>query len=121
MRGDASFINVDCFDARNATIEDVTIFLLNSDCSLRALVEVPKAQWIDNAWRTDQATEWSFMSDGKTVQQKITTALPIVETPDDLKLLARDAEEFSYFELQRQINDMRNKGIDTTAYEVDLQ
>jgi LPS export ABC transporter permease LptG len=121
MRGDASFINVDYFDARNATIEDVTIFLLNRDFSLRALVEVPKAQWIDNAWRTDQATEWSFMSDGKTVQQKITTALPIVETPDDLKLLARDAEEFSYFELQRQITDMRNKGIDTTAYEVDLQ
>jgi LPS export ABC transporter permease LptG len=121
MRGDGSFINVDYFDARSSTIENVTIFLLNRDFSLRALMEIPKAQWIDQAWRTDQATEWNFMSDEKAVQQKSTTALPIAETPDDLKLLARDAEEFSYFELQRQIVDMRNKGIDTMAYEVDLQ
>lgn len=47
--------------------------------------------------------------------------MPVAETPEDLKLLARDAEEFSYFDLQRQISEMRSKGIDTTAYEVDLQ
>ena len=121
IRGEASFINVDYFDTRAVAIENVTIFLLNRDFSLRALVEIPKAQWIDNAWRTDEATEWSFMSDGKTSQQKVMTALPISETPEDLKLLARDAEEFSYFDLQRQISDMRSKGIDTTTFEVDLQ
>ena len=121
IRGEGSFINVDSFDTRDATIENATIFLLNRDFSLRALVEVPKAQWIDNAWKTDEATEWSFMTDGKALQQKVTAALPISETPEDLKLLARDAEEFSYFDLQRQIAEMRSKGIDTTAYEVDLQ
>ena len=121
IRGEGSFINVDYFDTRAVTIENVTIFLLNRDFSLRALVEIPRAQWIDNAWRTDDATEWSFIEDGKTLQQKVTAALPISETPEDLKLLARDAEEFSYFDLQRQIGDMRSKGIDTTAFEVDLQ
>jgi lipopolysaccharide export system permease protein len=121
IRGDGSFINVDSFDASATTVENVTIFLLNRDFSLRALVEIPKAQWIDNEWRTNAATEWNFMADGKTLHHKVTAALPISETPEDLKLLARDAEEFSYFELQKQIADMRNKGIDTTAYEVDLQ
>jgi LPS export ABC transporter permease LptG len=121
IRGDGSFINVDNFDSRSATIENVTVFLLDRDFSLRALVEIPKAQWVDNAWKTDQATEWNFTGDGKTLQKKITAAIPISETPNDLKLLARDAEEFSYFELQRQILELRNKGIDTTGHEVDLQ
>ncbi len=120
IRGDGSFINVDSFDASATTVENVTIFLLNRDFSLRALIEIPKAQWIDNTWKTDEATEWNFMADGKPLNQKVTAALPISETPEDLKLLAREAEEFSYFDLQKQIADMRNKGIDTTAYEVDL-
>jgi lipopolysaccharide export system permease protein len=121
IRGDGSFINVDNFDSRSATVENVTVFLLDRDFGLRALVEVPRAQWTNNTWKTDEATEWSFTPDGRTLQKKITTAIPITETPDDLKLLARDAEEFSYFELQRQIADLRSKGIDTTANEVDLQ
>ena len=121
IRGDGSFINIDYFDARNTTVENVTIFLLNRDFSLRALTEIPKAQWAGKEWRTDGATEWSFTADGKTTQRQITTTLPIVETPEDLRLLARDADEFSFFELQRQVVDMRAKGIDTTAYEVDLQ
>jgi lipopolysaccharide export system permease protein len=120
IRGDGSFINVDSFDAHSTSLENVTIFLLNRDFSLRALVEIPKARWVDNAWKTDEATEWNFMADGKTLNQKVTAALPISETPEDLKLLAREADEFSYFDLQKQIADMRNKGIDTTAYEVDL-
>ena len=45
----------------------------------------------------------------------------MTETPADLKLLARDAEEFTFFDLQKQIADMKSKGIDTTAFEVDLQ
>jgi lipopolysaccharide export system permease protein len=45
----------------------------------------------------------------------------ITETPEDFKLLARDATEFTYFDLQKQIADMKAKGIDATEYEVDLQ
>lgn len=122
IRGDNSFINIDYFDTRAVVIENVTIFLLNRDFSLRAFVEIPKAQWIENSWRTDEATEWSVMaSENKAIKRNVTAALPISETPEDLKLLARDAEEFSYFDLQRQIADMRSKGIDTTTFEVDLQ
>ena len=121
IRGDGSFINVDYFDTRTATLENVTVFLLNRDFSLRALVEIPRAEWTNDGWKTEEATEWHFSPDAKTFRQKVTAALPITETPEDLKLLARDAEEFSYFDLRKQIADMRSKGIDTTVYEVDLQ
>jgi lipopolysaccharide export system permease protein len=121
IRGDGSFINIDNFDSRAGTLENVTIFLLNRDFSLRALIEIPQANWTGEVWETHAAVEWTFMADGRTIQRKTTTAVPVAETPEDLKLLARDAEEFSYFDLQRQISEMRSKGIDTTAYEVDLQ
>jgi lipopolysaccharide export system permease protein len=121
IRGDNSFINVDNFDVQTGTLEKVTVFLLNRDFSLRGLVEIPRAQWTQSGWKTAQATEWNLLPDGKMMSQETTPALPISETPDDLKLLARDAEEFTFFDLQKQIADMKSKGIDTTYYEVDLQ
>jgi lipopolysaccharide export system permease protein len=121
VRGDASFINIDNFNTRTNTLENVTVFLLNRDFGLRALVEIPNAQWAKNGWQPDVATEWNLMADGKMTRETTATALPMTETPGDLKLLARDAEEFSYFDLQKQIADMKNKGVDTTTYEVNLQ
>jgi len=121
MRGDASFVNIDNFDVATNTLRGVTVFLLNRDFSLRGLVEIPAAKWNGRAWETAQATEWRILKDGKVVGQKRADALPISDSPDDLKLLARNAEEFSFFDLQKQIADMRSKGMDATRYEVDLQ
>ena len=84
-------------------------------------MEIPKAQWHLNGWKTSPAVEWELRGDGKMIRREIAAVLPITETPDDLKLLARDAEEFTYFDLQRQIADLKSKGIDATNYEVDLQ
>jgi lipopolysaccharide export system permease protein len=121
IRGENSFINVDTFDTRTSTLENITVFRLNRNFSLSGLVEIPKAQWHLNGWKTGQAVEWELRGDGKMIRREIAAVLPITETPDDLKLLARDAEEFTYFDLQRQIADLKSKGIDATNYEVDLQ
>src|SRR5215467_2784213 len=43
------------------------------------------------------------------------------EACNDRRLLSRYTEEFAYFDLQKQITDMKSKGIDTRASEVDLQ
>ena len=121
IRGEASFINIDNFDARTNRLEGVTVFTMNRDFSLRSLIEIPSAQWRERNWHTDAAVEWELKEDGKLTRRESIANIPITETPEDLNLLARDAEEFSYFELQRQIGDMKTKGIDTTAIEVDLQ
>jgi len=121
IRGDGSFINVDHFDTRTNVLENVTVFLLDRDFSLRALVEIPRAQWTNKGWQITEATEWNLFADGKIVRRETKEAIPLTETPEELKLLARDPEEFTYFDLQKQIADMKSKGIDTTAYEVDLQ
>jgi LPS export ABC transporter permease LptG len=121
IRGEGSFINVDYFDTRSATLENITVFLLNRDFSLRGLVEIPRAQWTKDGWTAAAATEWYLLADGTMTRRETKAALPISETPEDLKLLARDVEEFTFFDLQKQIADMKSKGIDTTYYEVDLQ
>jgi len=121
IRGEGSFINVDRFDTHTSTLENVTVFRLNRDFTLRSLVEIPTAQWSPDGWKTTPAVEWELLSNGNMLRRDVNMALPITETPADLKLLARDAEEFTFFDLQKQIADMRSKGIDTTSYEVDLQ
>ena len=121
IRGEGSFINVDHFDANTNALEGVTIFALNRDFSLKGFIEIPESKWNGKQWEAPNAVEWRFLPNGKMTQQRLDTPPPIAETPEDLQLLARDASEFTYFDLQKQISDMKAKGIDTTAYEVDLQ
>jgi len=121
IRGDGSFINVDNFDSKTGTLEGMVIFLLNRDFSLRGLLEIPSARWTGKEWHAEEGTEWHFLPDGKLTSEKANASTPISETPEDLKLLTRDSEEFTYLDLQKQIADMRSKGIDTRTYEVDLQ
>jgi len=121
IRGEGNFINVENFNTKTRTLEGVVIFLLNRDFSLRGLLEIPAARWTGKEWHAQEGTEWHFLPDGKLASAKVTASAPVAETPEDLKLLARDAEEFTYLDLQKQIADLRSKGIDTRNYEVDLQ
>ena len=121
IRGEGSFINIDHFDANTNALEGVTVFVLNRDFSLQGFVEIPRGRWNGKIWEMEEAVEWRYSQDGKMISRKIQSPPPIAETPEDLKLLERKASEFTYFDLQKQIADMKAKGIDTTAYEVDLQ
>jgi len=121
IRGDGSFINIDDFDPKTNTLKGVTVFTLKRDFSLRSLIEIPNARWGVSSWQAEGAVEWELQPDGKLTRTDSVAKIPITETPNDLKLLAHDADEYSYFELQKQIGDMKSKGIDTTAIEVDLQ
>jgi len=121
IRGEGSFINIDSFDVQANTLDGITIFFLNRDFSLRGLVEISSAHWNGHGWETKEATEWVFLPKGKISKEGFKKPLPLSESPNDLKLLVREADEFSYFELQKLVSDMRSKGLDTSSYEVDLQ
>jgi lipopolysaccharide export system permease protein len=121
LRDKGSFINIDHFDTAANTLEGITIFVLNRDFSLNGFVEIRRGRWNGTEWELENAREWSFLPDGKMASRELDARGLITETPEDFKLLARDATEFTYFDLQKQIADMRAKGIDPTQYEVDLQ
>jgi len=121
MRGEGTFISVDHFDTRRGVLEGVSIYLLNRDFSLRGLIQVPWARWNGEKWETKGGTEWLFLPGGRMTQRKIDAPLPLSETPEDLRLLTREPEEFSFSDLRKQIADLTAKGIDATEYKVDLQ
>lgn len=121
IRGKENFINIDRFDSKGGTLRGVTVYLLDRDFSLRGLIVAPTARWDGARWAITRGIEWSFLSDGQVKRQVVRFLLPISETPEDLKLLARETEEFSLFDLKKHIADLRGKGIDATEYEVDLQ
>ena len=121
MRGEGSFISVDHFDTKKIVLEGVTIYLLNRDFTPRGLIVVPWARWNGTRWEAKEGTEWLFLPNGQMTQQPLNTSLPLAETPEDFKLLAREAEEFSFFDLRKQIADLQAKGFDTVQDEVDLQ
>ena len=121
LRGDGAFISIDKFEAKKNLLEGVSIYLLNPDSSVKGLIEAPSARWNGKGWEARGSTEWLFLPDGKMKQRKLNTSLPLTETPDDLKVLAREPEEFSLFDLQKQIADLKAKGISATEYEVDVQ
>ena len=121
IRDEGGFVNIDSFDPTTNVLEGITFFVLSRDFTLQSTIGVSKAQWSGQRWESASGIEWQFISEGKLRQRIVSTAPTISETPDDLMLLARDPEEFTFFDLQKQIAEMKTKGMDATAYEVDLQ
>jgi lipopolysaccharide export system permease protein len=121
MRGEGSFVSVDHFDTRKNVLEGVTIYLLNRDFSLKGLIETRWARWDGTRWEAKGGAQWLFHPDGQLTRRPFETSLPLSETPEDFKLLDREPEEFSFSDLQKQIADLKVKGIDTVQEEVDLQ
>jgi lipopolysaccharide export system permease protein len=121
IRSEEAFISVDRFDTKNSVLEGITVFLLNRDFTLRGFIEVPSARWNGTRWQPQRSIEWVLRPNGEMDQREGNVTLPISETPEDLKLLARDPEEFSFLDLKKQIVDLQGKGIDATEQKVDLQ
>jgi lipopolysaccharide export system permease protein len=121
IRSEEAFISVNRFDTSSSTLEGVTIFLLNRDFTLKGMIEVPSARWNGTRWQPSKAIQWVLLPNGGMDQRAGDVAIPLSETPADLKLLAREPEEFSFLDLKKQIADLQDKGIDATEQKVDLQ
>lgn len=121
IRGSGAFIRADNFDQANQSLYGILIYRVNPEFNLDALVESPVATWNGKQWIAKEGTVWRFMDDGTIVQESLNEQLPLDETPEDFTILRRTPEEFSFFGLRSRIKDLRNKGINTTEHEVDLQ
>ena len=121
IRAEEAFISVDRFDTKKSVLEGLTIFLLNRDFTLKGLIEVPSARWNGTRWEPQRSVEWVLLPNGGMDQREGNITLPLSETPEDLRLLAREPEEFSFLDLKKQIADLQGKGIDATEQQVDLQ
>ncbi len=117
--GEQSFYHVTHFDPRRNALAGITVYRLNKNYQVSSLIEVRKAVWEGQRWVLEGVKETTF-DVGNTEPQYVIGEL-LQETPGDFSLVAMKAEEFSSHSLERRIDSLRQKGLDTTEYMVDLR
>lgn len=120
-RGDKAFYHIDHFDSRQQALFGLTIYTLDDNFHVRSLIKVPAARWQGERWHFDRAEETRLTSDGQVIVHPLgADRVSLTETPEDLVMVERVAEEFSYRQLRAYIQSLQRKGLSTIEYQVDL-
>jgi lipopolysaccharide export system permease protein len=115
------FISADHYDPQTMILRGVTLYRIAPDYSLRGIMHAPTARWNGSAWVPGTATTtYRLGRNGSVWGHERTQAFGASLKPSDLKLLRLDPEEFSLWELDRYIGDLKQKGLDPGGYVVDL-
>jgi lipopolysaccharide export system permease protein len=114
------FLSADRYDPATQSLRGVTVYQVGPDFSLRKIVHSRSASWNGKSWTPDATnTSYELGSNGavSTAMQSVVFGESL--KPADLSLLKLDPEEFSLWELDHYIRDLRSKGLDPGGYVVD--
>jgi lipopolysaccharide export system permease protein len=117
--GNNVFYHVDHFDSRNNILSGLTIYIIDDHFRILKLVKAAQAYWRNGQWQFEDTQEESLAPQSSQIPQ--TPQQLLQETPEDFTLVDVEPEEFSSQQLRDYIADLQRKGIDTTAYQVDLR
>jgi lipopolysaccharide export system permease protein len=112
------FVSVDTYDKGKAELKGLTHFQLNDDFELKDLGHAKSAKWNGRSWSENDVNTYQI-GDGGAVTRTPANFFELGLTPADFGLLRFDPEEFSLWELNRYIADLRSKGLDPGGYVVD--
>jgi lipopolysaccharide export system permease protein len=113
------FLSADRYDARAQTLHGVTMYQLGSDYALHDIVHADTAKWNGQSWIPNKLTQYSLDKNGKVATADTHLVLGQSVKPADLNLVLLDPEEFSLWNLDHYIEDLRDKGLDPGGYIVD--
>ncbi|MGH7815532.1 MAG: LptF/LptG family permease [Candidatus Binataceae bacterium] len=112
------FVSANAFDKRNRRLLGVTHYELGPDFGVHEIVTAASASWNGKRWvPTDLAS--MHLNKGGTVTGGGGAHLDLGLRPADFSLLRLDPEEFSLWDLNAYIRDLRSKGLDPGGYLVD--
>ena len=117
--GENAFYHIDHFDSRNNVLSGLTIYTLDEQFRVLSLIEISQASWRNGHWHFEGLQEKSLSLNGVTRREAIEKLLQ--ETPEDFALVDIEPDEFSSRQLQEYIDNLQRKGLDATAYQVDLR
>ncbi len=112
------FISVDRFDKENLQLVGITHYQLDNAFGLKDLEHAASAKWNGHDWVESGLNSFQI-GKGGAVTKFGTARFELGLTPADFGLLRFDPEEFSLWELNRYIADLRSKGLDPGGYVVD--
>jgi lipopolysaccharide export system permease protein len=113
------FLSADRYDAAAQTLHGVTMYVLDADYALRDIVHADTAHWNGRAWIPVKPRQYRLDKRGTVATAATHLALGQSVKPSDLNLVLLDPEEFSLWDLNHYIDDLRNKGLDPGGYIVD--
>jgi lipopolysaccharide export system permease protein len=113
------FLSADRYDTRAKTMHGVTMYVMGTDNELHEIVHAKTAHWNGHRWIPAELHEYQVEKDGVVAIPPTGIQLAPSIKPADLSLVLLDPEEFSLWELDRYIYDLRSKGLDPGGYIVD--
>ncbi|HEX3409275.1 MAG TPA: LPS export ABC transporter permease LptG [Candidatus Binataceae bacterium] len=113
------FFSADRYDAKAQTLHGVTMYVLDAEYALRDIVHADSAHWNGHEWIPLELRQYRLDKNGTVATPDTHLALAQSIKPSDLNLVLLDPEEFSLWDLNHYIHDLRNKGLDPGGYIVD--
>jgi lipopolysaccharide export system permease protein len=111
------FLSADNYDRKKMKLDGITLYRLSPDFGVTNIFHADSAIWSIHGWAPHGITRYKLS--GETVSSSEPAGFLINLTPADLGLLRLEPEEFSIWELNRYIHDLRREGLDPGGYLVD--
>ena len=121
LRGpENSIANIDLISPDRSEMIGVNIYMLNPDYSVRERIRAQSLRWENGAWRLKQSMKYILGTDTVVAQSADDEPFNIVESPDDLGMIAKSSEEMNFRELWDYVKRLKVHGYKAVRYEVDL-
>ena len=111
------FLSADQYDRKQMRLEGITLYRLGPDFGVTNIFHADSAGWSGHRWVPHGVTRYKLSAGAVSSSEPAGFLISI--TPADLGLLRLEPEEFSIWELNRYIHDLRRKGLDPGGYLVD--
>lgn len=112
------FLSADSYDKSQLELSGINLYRIGSDYDVTNIFHADRATWDGKRWNPDGVTRYQLSGSGG-VSSSEPDRFYISITPADLGLLRLEPEEFSLWELDRYIKDLKSKGLDPGGYLVD--
>ncbi len=121
LRGpDNSIANIDLVSPDRHEMIGVNIFKLTPDFIVSERIKADSLRWEEGAWRLKHGVKYVLGRDTLRVAPVDGEVFNIVNSPDDLGMIAKTSEEMNFSELWDYVKRLKQSGYEAARYEVEL-
>lgn len=121
LRGpDNSIANIDLISPDRLEMIGVNIYKLAPDFTVRERIMADRLLWENGAWRLKHGRKYTLSKDTVHADPVDGEVFNIVDSPDDLGMIAKSSEEMNFTELWDYVKRLKMSGYKAARYEVDL-
>lgn len=118
VRTRIGFLSADSYERSRYVLHGVTAYTLGPDYQVEQIFYAGSARWDGHKWNPEGITRFT-LGPGGAVETSEASRFWIDISPHDLGLIRLDPQEFTLWELDRYIKDLRRNGLAPGGYLVD--